>query len=96
MVKSFKDHHALILTAQNGNDGYVLRYFAPSIGIDEDLATGSAQCSLAPYWLSLLSSTSLKVRQLSSEGGYFQVERKGNEHILLTANTVLAGVATVD
>ena len=29
---------------------FVSRYFAPQAGIDEDPVTGSAHCSLAPYW----------------------------------------------
>lgn len=45
-LRNIEDYHALILTAQDGEHGYVLRYFAPKIGISEDLATGSAQCSL--------------------------------------------------
>ncbi|MCZ8489755.1 PhzF family phenazine biosynthesis protein [Vibrio lentus] len=37
-----------MVTAKSSDDSYVLRYFAPKIGISEDLATGSAQCS---HWL---------------------------------------------
>ncbi|HGS4639310.1 TPA: PhzF family phenazine biosynthesis protein, partial [Vibrio cholerae] len=44
-LREINEYHALIVTAANGNSGYVLRYFAPKIGISEDLATGSAQCS---------------------------------------------------
>ncbi|RCN34496.1 hypothetical protein ANCCAN_19658 [Ancylostoma caninum] len=33
---------------------YVCRYFAPWVGIDEDPATGSAQCALAPFWAAVL------------------------------------------
>jgi PhzF family phenazine biosynthesis protein len=77
-LKKTTDYHALIVTAQSGKSSYVLRYFAPKIGIAEDRATGSAQCSLAPYWFSKLGVNSLSVRQLSSSGGYFQVERKSD------------------
>ena len=78
-------YHALILTAQSGVNSYVLRYFAPGIGIDEDRATGSAQCSLAPYWLSKLDATSLSVNQLSQFGGYFEVEQNSNGSIVVSA-----------
>ena len=74
-LRALSGYHALIVTAANGKYGYVLRYFAPKIGISEDLATGSAQCSLAPYWFKKLGSNSLNVRQLSSAGGYFEVEQ---------------------
>jgi predicted PhzF superfamily epimerase YddE/YHI9 len=30
---------------------YVCRLFAPSVGIDEDPATSSIHCTLAPYWI---------------------------------------------
>lgn len=77
-LKKMTDYHALIVTAQSGESSYVLRYFAPKIGIDEDRATGSAQCSLAPYWFRKLDVNSLSVRQLSNSGGYFQVKKKSD------------------
>jgi hypothetical protein len=40
-------------TAGSGAD-YVLRVFGPNVGIDEDPATGSAQCSAGPYWAAVL------------------------------------------
>lgn len=84
-------YHAIILTAplyapdSQSVIGYVLRYFAPNIGIDEDLATGSAQCSLAPYWLERLPVPRLQVWQLSAGGGCFQVQACGPQHISLDA-----------
>lgn len=48
---------------------YVCRYFAPADGIDEDPATGSIQCALAPYWAGRLGKVSLRVQQLSLRGG---------------------------
>ena len=38
---------------------YACRYFAPWVGIDEDAATGSAQCALAPYFSKILEKESL-------------------------------------
>ncbi|UTM59809.1 PhzF family phenazine biosynthesis protein [Photobacterium sp. CCB-ST2H9] len=73
LIKNLKNHHAVILTASQGKSGYVLRNFAPKIGINEDTATGSAQCSLAPYWLEKLGQEDLEAHQLSSDGGYFRV-----------------------
>lgn len=87
------DYHALIVTAANGQNGYVLRYFAPKIGISEDLATGSAQCSLAPYWFKKLDSDSLNVRQLSSSGGCFEVRRIADHSIVLLASAKLREIA---
>ena len=92
--KQLSNYHALIVTAANGENGYVLRYFAPKIGISEDLATGSAQCSLAPYWFEKLNSDSLQVYQLSSSGGYFGVRRISADSIVLLANAKLREIAT--
>ena len=59
-----------IVTAPGENDvDYVCRFFAPSIGIDEDPATGSIHCTLAPYWAARLGKDKLGARQLSARGG---------------------------
>ncbi|HDY7768398.1 TPA: PhzF family phenazine biosynthesis protein, partial [Vibrio vulnificus] len=91
--RKLNEYHALIVTASDGQCGYVLRYFAPKIGISEDLATGSAQCSLAPYWFKKLGSDSLTVRQLSTSGGYFEVERNANSLIRVLAQAKLREIA---
>ena len=36
---------------------YVSRYFAPWMGINEDPATGSSQCTLAPFYSAYIGST---------------------------------------
>lgn len=90
-LRQLQPYHATILTAPlfaaDGQTitGYVLRYFAPNIGINEDLATGSAQCSLAPYWLARSGTTRLQVQQLSSAGGYFVVEAQSADQICVHA-----------
>ncbi len=91
LLKQLGPYHALILTAaldsadSSQHRGYVLRYFAPNIGINEDLATGSAQCSLAPYWLQHFGVQQLQVQQLSSAGGYFIVAAHTADQIALHA-----------
>lgn len=84
-IRQITQYHALIVTAQNGENSYALRYFAPGIGIDEDRATGSAQCSLAPYWFDKLGVNSLSVNQLSDSGGYFKVEKHSDSFIKVFA-----------
>lgn len=88
-LEDMAEYHALIVTAQSGEHEYVLRYFAPKIGIEEDLATGSAQCSLAPYWFGKLGRNVLSVRQLSSTGGYFEIERESDATIRVYAHVSL-------
>ena len=81
--------HALLLTAVDDAAAfpcYVLRYFAPSIGIDEDPATGSAHCSLLPYWQAKYPQQQglWQAKQCSAQGGEFQLRRVG-EQLELTA-----------
>ena len=62
-----------IVTAPGEGDvDYVCRLFAPSEGIDEDPATGSIHCTLAPYWAARLGKDALRAQQLSVRGGYMQ------------------------
>jgi PhzF family phenazine biosynthesis protein len=86
---------ALLLTAAAPSDSgadYVLRVFGPNVGIDEDPATGSAQCSAGPYWAAELGRDTLVARQLSRRGGVLYVRPDGTRvHIAGHATTVLTG-----
>jgi PhzF family phenazine biosynthesis protein len=52
------------------NIDFVSRFFAPGAGIPEDPVTGSAHCSLAPYWSAKLGKKELRGYQASTRGGY--------------------------
>lgn len=71
---------------------YLLRYFAPAIGIDEDPATGSAHCSLLPYWQAKMPQPDQRwqARQCSSAGGEFELQRLGAV-LQLTSQAVICG-----
>jgi len=56
---------------------YVLRVFAPNVGIDEDPATGSAHCVAGPYFSGALGLPELVARQLSARGATFYVRPDG-------------------
>lgn len=60
-----------IIATAPGDEGYdfISRFFAPSAGIPEDPVTGSAHCTLAPYWGEQLGKDDLKAFQASSRGG---------------------------
>jgi PhzF family phenazine biosynthesis protein len=72
---------------------FVSRYFAPAVGIDEDPVTGSAHCSLGPFWSERLGKTQMTARQASSRGGIVRVGVYGDRVVLGgRAVTVLEGV----
>jgi len=63
------DRFAFIATAPGEECDFVSRFFAPAKGIPEDPVTGSAHCTLIPYWAKELGKTSLRARQVSRRGG---------------------------
>lgn len=79
----------LIITARGGDDQYdfVSRYFAPQAGIDEDPVTGSAHCSLAPYWAPKLNKREFFAYQASERGGILKVKLE-NERVILKGQAI--------
>ena len=59
----------IVTAVGEGEADYVCRMFVPGVGIDEDPATGSIHCTLAPYWAGRLGKDRLRARQLSRRGG---------------------------
>jgi PhzF family phenazine biosynthesis protein len=68
----------VILTAKGGKADFVSRFFAPTIGIDEDPVTGAAHSQLIPYWSEKLGKKSMYAKQLSKRGGELWVEYLGD------------------
>jgi PhzF family phenazine biosynthesis protein len=66
----------VIVTAKSENEQYdfVSRFFAPSIGVNEDPVTGSAHNVLGIYWSGILKKKKLIGYQASREGGIVGVE----------------------
>ena len=54
------------------------RFFAPAQGINEDPATGSSHCTLAPYWAHRLGKTELEAHQLSRRGAALRCTLEGD------------------
>ena len=63
------DRQGVIVTAPGDDCDFVSRFFAPALGVDEDPVTGSAHCTLTPYWAERLGKTELHARQVSARGG---------------------------
>ena len=66
----------VIVTAVSDAPGhdFVSRFFAPAAGVPEDPVTGSAHCTLGPFWAARLGRTSLRGWQASRRGGLVTVE----------------------
>lgn len=63
------DPGGIIVTAPGKTSDFVSRFFTPQSTIFEDPVTGSAHCTLAPYWAQRLGKTTLTARQLSQREG---------------------------
>ena len=74
----------VIVTSRASTPGFdfVSRYFAPSVGIDEDPVTGSAHCALGPYWSARLGKNEFKAYQASQRGGVLTVRVAGDRVII--------------
>lgn len=68
----------LIVSAPGRDCDFVSRFFAPGAGIPEDPVTGSAHCTLIPYWSQRLGKKKLHARQLSARGGELVCEDRGD------------------
>jgi predicted PhzF superfamily epimerase YddE/YHI9 len=67
----------IIVTAPGNKADFVSRFFAPRAGIPEDPVTGSAHCSLIPYWADRLGKPELFARQISKRGGELHCRNAG-------------------
>jgi PhzF family phenazine biosynthesis protein len=70
--------HAVIVTAPGKDSDFVSRFFAPEVGVFEDPVTGSAHCTLIPYWARRLGKTEFFARQVSARGGELFCELRGD------------------
>jgi predicted PhzF superfamily epimerase YddE/YHI9 len=61
---------------------FVSRFFAPSVGVDEDPVCGSAHCCLTPYWAGRLGKWELMAHQVSARGGVLRLRLAGDRVIL--------------
>lgn len=87
------DRFAVCVTARGDQCDFVSRFFAPKQGINEDPVTGSAHCSLAPYWQQRLGKHILSANQVSARGGQLdctvrqdRVEIRGAASLYLRGN----------
>lgn len=77
--------HVIVCAPAAGDDDVdvVDRFFAPGCGVDEDPATGSAHCILAPFWADRLGRPAVRFRQVfPTRGGEIETEVRGDRVLL--------------
>ncbi len=79
----------IIVTSRSDLPGFdfVSRFFAPAAGVHEDPVTGSAHCTLGPFWQARLDRSELVARQVSARGGVVRV-RVAGDRVFLGGNAV--------
>lgn len=91
------DWCCIIATAPgSGEYDFVSRVFCPCAGIPEDPVTGSAHCTLVPYWSKRLGRSGLTACQASARGGVLHCQDNGDRvRIAGSAVSYLEGTITV-
>lgn len=82
------------VTAPGDHVDFVSRFFTPQATILEDPVTGSAHCSLVPYWAGVLQKTQMTAKQLSRREGTLFCTHEG-ETIGIAGNAVLYKKGTI-
>lgn len=88
----------VVATAQGRDVHFVSRFFCPAAGLkDEDPVTGSAHCTLAPYWSDQLGFDEMTARQIGPRPGALKVRtgRDGRVRLIGTAKDYLSGTITL-
>ncbi|MGZ2369963.1 PhzF family phenazine biosynthesis protein [Ancylomarina sp. YFZ004] len=76
------DPGGVIVTAVGDNCDFVSRFFTPQASILEDPVTGSAHCSLIPYWADVLNKQEMRAMQISERVGKLQCENCGDRVLI--------------
>lgn len=72
------DGMCMICTAPGLDYDFVSRTFVPEQGIPEDPVTGSAHCTLVPFWAARLGKAQLNAYQASRRGGILKCQNLGD------------------
>jgi predicted PhzF superfamily epimerase YddE/YHI9 len=72
----------IIVTAKGEECDFVSRFFTPGATLFEDPVTGSAHCTLAPYWSEKLQKDSLFAKQISARRGKLFCSMNGDRVII--------------
>jgi PhzF family phenazine biosynthesis protein len=88
------DKIGVIVTAPGLQADFVSRFFAPAAGIPEDPVTGSAHCTLIPYWSDFLGKQTLLAHQVSKRGGELLCQDLG-DRVKISGRAILFADGTI-
>jgi PhzF family phenazine biosynthesis protein len=88
-------HGGIVCTAPGRESDFVSRFFTPGATIFEDPVTGSAHCSLIPFWSEKLGKENLLAFQLSDRKGILICEDKG-ERVTIAGNAVTYSIGEIN
>lgn len=96
-LKTISMRGVIVTAPASGEFDFLSRFFAPYVEIDEDPVTGSAHCTLTPYWSEKLAKTNFHAYQASARGGFLRTRLEG-ERVALSgqAVTIYEGSLFVD
>ena len=80
----------VIITSKGDKVDFVSRFFTPQASILEDPVTGSAHCTLIPYWSSKLLKNKLVAQQLSNRGGEIICKNLGDRVIVAGKGKIIS------
>jgi PhzF family phenazine biosynthesis protein len=79
---ALEEGFGVIATAKGDTVDFVSRFFVPKAGVAEDPVTGSAHCTLVPFWAERLGKPRLVAQQVSQRGGELHCEHRGDRVII--------------
>ena len=87
-MKEIIPEWGMVPTAKGEDCDFVSRYFDPRDTNIEDPVTGSAHCTLTPFWSERLGKKTLNARQMSARGGKLLCVDQG-ERVAIGGGAVL-------
>ena len=81
-LRALDEGLGVIVTAKGKTVDFVSRFFVPKGGVAEDPVTGSAHCTLVPYWAKRLGRSNLVAHQVSARGGELHCGLRGDRVIM--------------
>ncbi len=94
LLSQFNDVFAFIVTAKGESCDFVSRFFTPKEEMKEDPVTGSAHCSLIPFWREKLNKNKMVAKQLSKRGGILFCEDCGTR-VMISGHAICYSIGKI-